>query len=193
MNPVNAVFTAEKRDFSEAVCPELYGFLASPNLGNKTFTIGVSTIGGNDIIGLNPGSIGSPGNYKYFDELLCDVIGLERGYATGGLTMALAEAILDNTSRRFTPRQRAECQSLIPLSFHLRQSLSMQALTSVDDITVPQVQYDCRSAFYRYVNSADNAEYGHYMQFFNDKTIDQTAAAVVTGQMHRPAYSNPAD
>lgn len=76
-------------------------------LGNRTFTIGVSTIGGNDAIGANPGSIGSPANYKYFDESAY-VLGLswERGYTmpTGGLTKAMASVDLDNTSGRFTPR-----------------------------------------------------------------------------------------
>jgi hypothetical protein len=76
-------------------------------VGNRTFTIGVSTIGGNDIIGINPGAVGSPGIYKYFDEsqyLLS--LAWERGLnmPTGGLVKALAEARLDNTGGRFTPR-----------------------------------------------------------------------------------------
>ena len=75
-------------------------------LGNRTFTIGVSLIGGNDIIGINPGAIGSPGNYKYFDESDY-VLSLEwdRGlnYPLGGLSMAMAGAELGNTSDRFTP------------------------------------------------------------------------------------------
>lgn len=76
-------------------------------IGNKTFTIGVSTIGGNDAIGINPGAIGNPANYFYFNESQYVIsLGWERGLnmPIGGLTKALAEVRLDNTSERFTPR-----------------------------------------------------------------------------------------
>lgn len=108
MQSVNAAFTAEEKDFSRQIAESLLVSWHRQNiLGNKTFTIGVSIIGGNDIIGLTPGSIGSPANYKYFDESAYAMsLGWERGLnmPTGGLTMAMAEAVLDNTSRRFTPR-----------------------------------------------------------------------------------------
>lgn len=79
-------------------------------LGNTTFTIGVSTIGGGDVIGANPGAIGSPGQWRYFDESDY-LLGLawERALSmpTGGLAKALAEAKLDNTSGRFLPHYMA--------------------------------------------------------------------------------------
>lgn len=75
-------------------------------LTNRTFTIGVSTIGGPDIIGANPGAVGSPGQWRYFDEsAYLTELAWERylNQPVGGLTRAVAETRLDNTSRRFLP------------------------------------------------------------------------------------------
>jgi len=108
MQTVSAAFTAEEKDSVRSIVEGLLISWHRQNLlGNKTFTIGVSTIGGNHIIGINPGAIGSPGNYKYFDETShITHLGWERGFnmPTGGLTVGMAEANLDNTSGRFTPR-----------------------------------------------------------------------------------------
>lgn len=108
MQSVNAAFTAEEKDTSRDIKSSLQiSWHKQYLLSNRTFTIGVSLIGGNDIIGINPGAIGSPGNYKYFDESSYVMsLGWERGLnlPTGGISKALAEAVLDNTSRRFTPR-----------------------------------------------------------------------------------------
>lgn len=108
MQSVSAAFTAaEKAPFRQISQSTLISWHKQSTLGNRTFTIGISLIGGNDVIGQNAGSIGSPSNYKYFDESPYILrISLERGYnmPQGGLTMALADAVLDNTSRRFTPR-----------------------------------------------------------------------------------------
>lgn len=108
MQSVSAVFTAvEKAPFRQIVENVLVSWHKQSTIGNRTFTIGVSTIGGNDIIGINPGAIGSPSNYKYFDETPRVMsMNWERAYnmPQGGLTMALADAQFDNTSRRFTPR-----------------------------------------------------------------------------------------
>lgn len=108
MQSVSAAFTAEEKDSVRKIAHNVQvSWKKDSTLGNKTFTIGVSTIGGNDIIGINPGAIGSPGNYRYFDESDY-VMGMswERGLnmPTGGLTKALAQVDLDNTSGRFTPR-----------------------------------------------------------------------------------------
>lgn len=107
MQSVSAAFTAEEKDNSRRIAHNLQvSWKKQTTLGNRTFTIGVSTIGGADVIGINPGAVGSPGNYKYFDESDY-VMGLawERGFSIplGGLTKALAEAELDNTSGRFLP------------------------------------------------------------------------------------------
>jgi hypothetical protein len=108
MQSVSAAFTAEERDTVRKIVASLRISWHKQYLGSaRTFTIGVSTIGGNDFIGINPGAVGSPGNYKYFDEsayLLS--MAWERGYnmPTGGLTKGQGEARLDNTNGRFLPR-----------------------------------------------------------------------------------------
>lgn len=107
MQTVNAAFTAEEKDLVRNIAQSLQvSWHRQSTLGGRTFTIGTSTIGGKDVIGLNPGAIGTPGIYKYFDESAY-LLGLswERGFnlPQGGLTKALAEAKLDNTSGRFLP------------------------------------------------------------------------------------------
>jgi hypothetical protein len=105
---VSAAFTAEERDVVRSIAHNLQISWHKQNtLGNVTFTIGTSVIGGADVIGANPGNIGSPGIYKYFDEsAYVTGLGWEQEFSMplGGISMALAEANLDNTSGRFLPR-----------------------------------------------------------------------------------------
>lgn len=107
MQSVSAAFTAEEKDTVREIAHNLQvSWKKESTLGSRTFTIGVSTIGGNDIIGSNPGAIGSPGIYRYFDEsTYVEGLAWERGLniPTGGLVKGLAEARLENTSGRFTP------------------------------------------------------------------------------------------
>lgn len=108
MQTASAGFTAEETDSVRKIAQNLQvSWKKFSTLGNRTFTIGVSLIGGTDIIGINPGSIGSPGNYQYFDEST-RVLSLawERALPMplGGLSKGLFEAELENTSGRFTPR-----------------------------------------------------------------------------------------
>lgn len=108
MQTVSAAWTAEERDKVRLIAQNLQvSWKKQSLLQARTFTIGVSTIGGNDGIGINPGSIGAPINYKYFDESsYLTSVGWDRALnmPTGGLVKALGEAKLDNTSGRFTPR-----------------------------------------------------------------------------------------
>lgn len=108
MQSVSAAFTAEEKDTIRKIVQSLQVSWHNQSLlGAKTFTIGVSLIGGDDFIGVNPGAVGSPGNYRYFDESQYVMsLGWERGLnmPMGGLVKAMAEAKLDNTSGRFTPR-----------------------------------------------------------------------------------------
>lgn len=107
MQTVSAAFTAEERDDVRKISQSLQVSWHRDKITSKTFTIGVSLIGGNDGIAANPGAIGSPGIYRYFNESSYVMsLAWERGLKIplGGLTKALAEAKLDNTSARFTPR-----------------------------------------------------------------------------------------
>lgn len=72
------------------------------------FTIGVSTIGGIDVIAGPVGVAGNWNKYQYFNEsAYVTRIDYERelNMPGGGLVKALADVELDNTSGRFTPRQ----------------------------------------------------------------------------------------
>lgn len=108
MQSTSAAFTVqEKSPVRKVATSLLVSWHNQYLLTAKTFTIGVSLIGGNDLIGINPGAVGSPGSYKYFDEsTYLTKLEWERGYnmPQGGLTMGLGAAELDNTTKRFLPR-----------------------------------------------------------------------------------------
>lgn len=107
MQSVSAAFTAEAQDTVRKIAHNLQvSWKAESTLGNRTFTIGVSSIGGSDFIGVNAGAIGSPSNYSYLDESEYVMsLSWERqlNIPTGGLTKAYADGELDNTSGRFLP------------------------------------------------------------------------------------------
>lgn len=148
-------------------------------LGNRTFTIGVSTIGGNHVIGINPGAIGSPGNYQYFDESDYAIeLAWERGFniPTGGLSKALAEASLDNTSGRYTPRYMGGNGEFFTSSYKLRRPVIISAGFNVGaDIVLPQfagltnkpMDLDSRDKTVR-LQAAD------YMDFFQDRSLTES-------------------
>lgn len=108
MQSVPAAFTAEEDDSTRSIAHNLLvSWKKDTNLLSRTFTIGVSAIGSGDIIGITPGAVGGPGIYRYFDESEYVMsLGWERSLSQpiGGLNKALAEALLDNTSNRFTPQ-----------------------------------------------------------------------------------------
>src|ERR1044072_3108857 len=108
MQSVSAAFTAEEHDSVRTIAQILQvSWKKFSTLTNRLFTIGTSTIGGNDLIGVTPGAVGSPGNYRYFDEsAYVTQLAWKRNLniPAGGLAKALGEAHLDNTSGRFTPQ-----------------------------------------------------------------------------------------
>lgn len=74
--------------------------------GITVFTIGVSTIGGSDIIGGTVPSISAWNKYLYYDEsdyLLSLDWEQQLNIPMGGLSIGLASALLENTSGRFLP------------------------------------------------------------------------------------------
>lgn len=108
MQTVSSAWTAEEKDSVRTIAQSLLvSWKKETNLANRTFTIGVSIIGGPDGIGIDSSAVGGPGIYKYFNEKEYAMsLSWERGYniPLGGLSKGLAEAELDNTSGRFTPR-----------------------------------------------------------------------------------------
>lgn len=185
MQSVNAVFTAEEKDNVRKIAQNLLvSWHRQSILGNKTFTIGVSTIGGNDLIGINPGAIGSPGNYKYFDESSYLMrLAWERGYnmPTGGLTMALAEALLDNSSGRFTPRSLGGNSEISTAILPSRPAIISAGFNFGTDITLPQfsgVVSDQPSINMR--GKEIQLKMQDYISFFQDKFLDN--AVMFTSQ-----------
>lgn len=180
MQSVNTAWKTEETDYVRTIVQNTQiSWKRFSTLGSRTFTIGVSTIGGNDIIGINPGAIGSPGNYRYFDESSY-ITGLswERGLnmPTGGLTKALAEVKLDNTTGRFTPRYMGGNSELYTAVNLPRRPIVINAGFEVNGIdqTIPQFaglsiespQIDLRSRQVR-IRAAD------YIDFFQNKYLDQ--------------------
>jgi hypothetical protein len=186
MQSVSAAFTAEERDVTRSIAQNTQiSWHKQSTLGNRTFTIGISTIGGSDIIGINPGAIGSPGNYRYFNESAY-VLGLswERGYnmPTGGLTKALAEIRLDNTSGRFTPRYMGGTSELYTAILPSRPVIINAGFNygGVDNV-IPQfagIVSDQPEVNLRQGQVRVRAE--DYIKYFQDKFLDK--AVMFTAQ-----------
>ena len=63
MQVVDSAWTAEAHDSVRKIAHNLLvSWKKEDTLSSQTFTIGSSTIGGDDVIGANPGAIGSPGS-----------------------------------------------------------------------------------------------------------------------------------
>jgi hypothetical protein len=176
---VAAGWTAEERDSVRKIAENFQvSWHRQSTLGNRTFTIGVSTIGGNDAIGINPGALGSPANYRYFNEsAYVTSLSWERGLnmPTGGLSEALAEATLDNTSGRFTPRYmggRSELYTailpnrpmLISAGFNFGVDQTIQQFAG---IVKKQPQVDQRS-------KSVLLQGNDYVDYFQHKYLDNT-------------------
>lgn len=185
MQVVNAAFTAEERDTVRKIAQSTQiSWHKQSLLGNRTFTVGVSLIGGNDAIGANPGALGSPANYKYFDEsAYVTGLGWERGYSMplGGLTKALAEIHLDNTSGRFTPRYMGGNSELFtaealraPVIINAGFNFGVdQTLPQFAGVIIEQPALSIRNKTYD-IKAAD------YIDYFQDKFIDH--AVMFTAQ-----------
>lgn len=185
MQTTNAAFTAAEKSMSRSVAENIQiSWHKQYLLANKTFTIGVSTIGGNDLIGINPGALGSPGNYKYFDEsAYAMTMEWERGYnmPQGGLTMALGSATLDNTSKRFLPRYMGG-NSELSTAIQLSRPVIMSAGFNINgaSITIPQFSGQIYSQ--PQINVRDRTiqlQFADYVNYFANDYLDQ--ATVFTG------------
>lgn len=108
MQTVSAAFTAEEHDTNRSITQSVQiAWKKSFNSAISFFTIGVSTIGGTDII---PAPDSSPSNwnkYQYTDEstkVTSLAYDRELQQPIGGLSAGIAEIDFDNTSGRYTPR-----------------------------------------------------------------------------------------
>lgn len=186
MQVTSAAFTAEETDSVRKIAHSLLvSWKKDTNLGNRTFTIGVSSIGGPDIIGLDTDGIGGPGIYRYTDESdYVKSLAWERFFnmPTGGLTSGMAEASLDNTSGRFTPRQMGGNSELFTAILP-RRPLIINAGFEVNgaDYAIPQFsgvltkrpEVNLRQGEAR-LQASD------YVRYFQNKFLDQSV--MFTGQ-----------
>lgn len=108
MQVVPTGWTAEERDTTRnIVASAQVAWKKTLNNNIRLFTIGVSTIGGTDIIASAGGVNSDWNNYQYQNESAYLMnLSYERSLQmpAGGANKALAEIELDNTSGRFTPR-----------------------------------------------------------------------------------------
>lgn len=181
MQTVNAAWTAEERDRVRLIAQSLQvSWKKQSLLAARTFTIGVSTIGGNDGIGINPGSVGAPINYKYFDETAyLTSMGWERSFnmPIGGFTKALGEFTLDNTSGRFTPRYMGGNSELFTAILPRRPVIMgagfyfggvSQTIPVLSGVFSKNPEVDARSREVQ-VQVAD------YMDFFENRYVDRSS------------------
>lgn len=191
MQSVPQGWTAEEADKFRSVAHNLQvSWKKEATIGNRTFTIGASAIGGNDAIGINPGAIGGPGLYKYFDESDYVIsLGYERGLhlPTGGLNMALAEAVLDNNSRRFTPQYLGGSGELFT-SIVSRRPLTISTGFHFGNINQIISQF---AGLLNYAPEIDisrqtiKLKAADYVSYFNNKSVDETSmyTSVTTDQI----------
>lgn len=181
MQSVDAAFTAEQKSNTRRIAHNLQvSWKKFSTLANRTFTIGVSTIGGNDVIGINPGAVGSPGNYKYFDEsAYVTSLAWERGLSMpiGGLSKAMAEATLDNTSGRFTPRYMGGNSELFTAILPQRPMI-INAGFEVGGVEIELPQFAGLVTKQPYVDMRSrtlNIQASDYIDYFQNKYLDQEA------------------
>lgn len=107
MQSVSAAFTAEARADSRQISQGvLISWKKDYNASTTIFTVGVSTIGGTDVIGGPAGTHSAWNRYRYFEETDRVLsIDYERSLnmPMGGLSVALANVDFDNNSGRYTP------------------------------------------------------------------------------------------
>lgn len=181
MQTVSAAWTAEVKDSDRFPAENvMISWHRQSTLGNRTFTIGTSKIGGNDIIGANPGAVGSPGNYKYFDESqYVTSMSWERGLKMplGGLTKAQAEINLDNTSGRFTPGYMGGNSELFTAILPNRPVI-INAGFRLDGVNQTIEQFSGNINTQPEVNIRNRTvklSAVDYVDYFQDKYLDQSA------------------
>lgn len=181
MQSVNAAFTAEAQDTVRNVKQNLQvSWDAQYNSTSRSFTMGVSTIGGPDYLGTGGGLIGNPLNYEYVDESEYVMsLSWERqlNVPTGGLTKALADAELDNTSGRFLPSYMGGHSELFTSILPKRPNIisagfdvngTESTITQFTGLFNRQPKVDAQ-------NKRISIESDDYIGYFENKIVDDTA------------------
>lgn len=181
MQSVSAAFTAEETDSVRRPAHSLLMSWKKFDLTNNvTFTIGMSSIGGGDVIGAIPGGVGSPGQWQYVDDseyVMSMDWERQLNIPLGGLTKAYSEVELDNTSGRYLPDYMGGSSELFTSILPKRPQI-ISAGFEVDgvDETLPkfagllnkQPRISTR-------NRTAIIEADDYLGFFENKFVDNTA------------------
>lgn len=144
MLAVASGFTAEEKDTTrKIVASTQLAWKKSYNSAIQFFTIGVSLIGGSDIIPSSGGVNSDWNKYRYDDESTrLTGLSYERSLPTpiGGVSKAMAEITLDNTSGRYTPRYMGGTSELYTAVQKPRRPLTINAGFNYDGIDqmIPQ-------------------------------------------------------
>lgn len=116
MQSVSDAFSVEEVDATRRIAHSVQvAWKKDYRAGITFFTIGVSAIGGNDIIAGPAGGHSAWNRYLYEDEsarAMSYAYERELSMPLGGMTKALAEVDLDNTSGRYTPRHMGGSSAL---------------------------------------------------------------------------------
>jgi len=177
MQVVTDAFTAEGEDSVRSPSHSLLMSWNKFNLtGNVTFTIGVSTIGGSDVIGANPGGIGNPGQWQYTDDSdYAMSLEWERqlNIPTGGLTKALSSVELDNTSGRYLPNYMGGTGELFTSILPKRPQIISAGFSNLN---IPE--FSGMLSKQPVVNIGSRTvrlEADDYLGYFENKFVDDTA------------------
>lgn len=143
MYSVSDAFSVEEADLMRRISHSAQVSWKKDLLPSITFfTIGVSAIGGNDIIAGTAG-VSDFNQYVFEDESdYITYMGWERelNEPIGGLTKALAEFKVDNTSGRYTPRYAGGMSAIFTSVSDPRRPINLQAGFHYDGIdhNIPQ-------------------------------------------------------
>lgn len=197
MQTTSADFTAEAKDTVRSITADFrVSWKKQYSASYRAFAIGVSAIGGNDPIASTGGIISDWNRYFYFDEsAYLTGLSYERGLKmpTGGLSMAMYEANLDNTSGRFTPRHMGGSSELYTSAYKVMRPTIISAGFNIGGVsnTAPQIvglnqkppKIDIRTktvstSGYDFISYLQNSYLDHQIMFTSQRS-DQVISSVL--------------
>lgn len=186
MQSVNAAFTAEAKDRTRLPKHALnVSWKKATNTANRTFTIGVSAIGGSDLIDLEASGFGSPSDYRYDDESdYATRLEWERQLSLplGGISKAGGEFALDNNSQRFTPDYMGGSSALFTAVGLPRRPFVINAGFKVNGVDTMLPQFSGLTAKPPSIDISNRvlSTYGFdFLDFLSSKKVESTG--VFTG------------
>lgn len=181
MQTTSAAFTAEARDETRKIAQSVQvSWKRAFNNTIRLFTIGVSSIGGGDIISGTVGANLAWTKYRYDDES-SRVLNLdyqrELNMPTGGVVRGLADVTLDNTSGRYTPRYMGGSSELFTAIEPGKPTIINAGFEVAGiDQTIPQfVGVTTKSPKIDSRQRQASIELSDFINFLSNRYIDDTA------------------